>query len=142
MPRAQRVLIWILLLMEFVRGVDYLTGNQNDVGSVHPDEVGMPLVWGTACVAAASVAAVGVYFVRKSWVINGAIASFAVNLMLAWQVFEVRMLPYPWPPEDTRIIVDHVGHAAIWALVAGVVWWRGGVQRRCSEIMKEQTDGH
>lgn len=138
MSRAERALIWILLVMELVRGVDYLTGNQNNMGAGPDDGLSMPFVWGVACVVASLIALIGVLSMSRQWVINGAIASFAVNAMLAWQVFESRMLPIPWPPEDTRVIVDHLGHAAIWALIAGVVWWRGGVQRRSSEIVKEQ----
>lgn len=141
MTRALRAVVYILSFMALARGLDYVTGNEHDMGRMWADEVAMPYLWGAACLVGGVAAVAAVLFHIPGLAINAGIFNFAVNVMFAAQVVESRMSPVPWPPEDVRIPVDHLGHAALWMAVAVVVWWREGVKRRRSEIFEEKIDG-
>lgn len=141
MTRALRAFVYILSFMALARGLDYVTGNEYDLGRLWGEDVAMPYLWGAACLAGGVAAVVAVVFSFPSLAINASIFNFATNVMLAAQVVDSRMLPYPWPPEDVRIPVDHLGHAVLWLTIAVVVWWREGVLRRRSEIIEEKMSG-
>lgn len=141
MTRALRAFVYILSFMALARGLDYVTGNEYDLGRLWGEDVAMPYLWGAACLAGGVAAVVAAVFRFPGLAVNAGIFNFATNVMLAAQVAEYRMLPYPWPPEDIRITVDHLGHAVLWLTIAVVVWWREGVLRRRSEIIEENMDG-
>lgn len=137
MTRSLTAGVAILNTMLFVRGVDYSTGNVYDAaGRVFGDHIDMPGVWGASCLAISILvyAAIAVRWVQV--LKNLCLFAFGVNAMFAVQIYEARMFPVPWPPEDTRLIADHIGHAALWLLFAATIWWREGVRRRRSELLR------
>lgn len=138
MTRAMRALVIILVWIMAARGVDYVTGSTYDMGRIWGDQLTMPEMWGMACLIVAGLTVVGLVLNRPRWVANIAIGGMAVSTMFAVQIADVRM--FTWPPEDIRIITDHLGHAATWLLVAVTIHYRLGVDRRKNEIL-EEADG-
>lgn len=132
MTRALQAFIWFMWFDMFARGIDYITGNQFNTGLVD-DNLTMPEVWGAASLVTCAVLAVGMFTKRLSVVQFGAILGFAVYVMFAVQVFQVRMLPYPWPPEDVRMVAGHVSTAGMWLVVAVTLWYRRYANQKCRE---------
>lgn len=134
MNRAMQALVAIMSAVMLARGVDYLTGNSFDMGRIWGDQLGMPELWGTACVIVVILAFGGLLTKKSKLVINGALMGAAVYIMFAVQVADTRM--FAWPPEDIRLIADHIGHAAMWGLVVAVVVYREGVDKRKAAIIR------
>lgn len=134
MTRAMQALVSIMSAIMLARGVDYLTGNSFDMGRIWGDQLGMPELWGTACVLVVILAVGGLIAKKSKLVINGALLGTAVCIMFAVQVADMRM--FAWPPEDIRIIADHLGHAALWCMVVIVVTYREGVDKRKASIIR------
>lgn len=142
MTRSLKGMVWIICLMQAVRGLDYVTGNEHDMGRAWAEQLGMPVYWGLACLVASAAVVVALCAAWPRVLLNAALVSFAINAMFAVQVFDMRMSPVPWPPEDVRLIFDHIAHSALWFLVAGTIWWREGIYRRREELLdKEVIDG-
>jgi len=133
-----KVLVGILAWVMTARGIDYVSGNSYDMGRLWGDHLFMTELWGAACLIIALLSVIGLVFDRTRLVINTAVGGMAVCIMFAIQVAEVRM--FAWPPEDIRIITDHLGQAAMWLLVAVTVHYRSGVEKRKAEIL-EEADG-
>lgn len=137
MDKSLKAISTVLVFMLLVRGVDYITGDPVSASVKVSDGAEMPLYWGLACVVAAVAAAVSLLANKAAWLQNTALVCFAIYAMFAVQAFDSRMLPFPWPPEDTRLIADHIGHSVLWMLVAITIWWRKGINRRRSELLGE-----
>lgn len=138
MTRAMKALVCILIWIMTARGIDYVTGSSYDMGRLWGEHLFMPELWGAACLAIAVLSAVGVLASWPRLVANAALAGMATSVMFAVQVADMRM--FRWPPEDIRIITDHLGHAAIWLLVAVTILYRLGVEKRKAKIL-EEADG-
>ena len=130
MTRTLRLLVWLMLLELFVRSVDYVAGG---VSTVPDDNLSIPEVWGIAGAATCVVVLAGLVGKSNGVIKFGAITAFSVYAMIAFQVFEVSMLPYPWPPEDPRKAMSTLVFGLMWLTVAGVVWWRDYLERACEE---------
>lgn len=138
MTRSLKAGVAILSTMLLVRGVDYVTGNSYDTdGRVIEDNLTLPGWWGATCLLVAFLVFAALLVGRAPLVKNLCLVAFSVNVMFAVQIYESRMLPFPWPPEDIRLVADHIGHASLWLLFAATVWWREGVRRRRSELLEE-----
>lgn len=131
----------VLAAMLAVRGIDYVTGDPVSAGVRISDGAEMPLYWGWASIAASLAVAASLVFKKHTALLNSALVCFAINAMFAVQVFDPRMAPVPWPPEDTRLVFDHVGHAALWFVIAATVWWREGINRRREVILERRARG-
>lgn len=138
MTRSMKTLVGILIWIMTARGLDYVTGNSYDMGRLWGDHLTMPKLWGVACLIVAGLATIGLIFHKPRLIVNVGIAGMAVSVMFAIQVADMRMLS--WPPEDIRIITDHLGHAAIWLLVSTTIHYRLGVEKR-KELILEEADG-
>ena len=126
---------FVLAVMLGIRGLDYVTGDDVSAAVTVADGAEMPMYWGVASIIAA-VLVFGSLLLKKAGLLqNSALVCFAINAMFAVQAFATRMLPVPWPPEDTRLVADHAGHAALWLLIAVVLWWREGINRRRDVIL-------
>lgn len=134
MNRAMQALVAIMSAVMLARGIDYLTGNSFDMGRIWGDQLGMPELWGTACVLVVILSVGGLITKKSKLVINGALMGAAVCIMFAVQVADTRM--FAWPPEDIRLIADHIGHAAMWGMVVVVVVYRQGVDKRKAAIIR------
>lgn len=133
-----RVLVAILSVGMIARGVDYVSGNSYDMGRLWGDHLTIPELWGIACLIVAALALLGLALNRVGLVINAGIAGMAISVMFAVQVADMRM--FLWPPEDVRIITDHLVTAATWLLASATIHYRRGVDRRKQTIM-EEADG-
>ena len=139
MTKSLKAISTVLSLMLFVRGVDYVTGDPVSSSVKVSDGAEMPLYWGIACIVAGIAAAVSMLANKSAWLQNTALLSFAIYAMFAVQAFDTRMLPVPWPPEDTRLIADHIGHSMLWLLVAATIWWREGINRRREVLLEGRS---
>lgn len=132
MTRALRLWAWILSFELTVRSIDYLAGG--DV-VVSDDNLSVPGIWGAVGLLTAVLVLIGLVMKRSGVLKFGSIMAFAVYLMIAIQLFEVAMLPYPWPPENPRLSVTMLAFSLLWLSLAGVVWWREYVARECEKEM-------
>ncbi|UBI10039.1 hypothetical protein LA324_05370 [Corynebacterium coyleae] len=124
-----------MLVELMVRSIDYLAGGEP---SVPDDNLSIPEVWGVAGLGTCALILVGL-LVRNNAVLKlGSITAFSVYLMISIQLFEVGMLPYPWPPEDPRRSVSTLVFGFMWLTIAGVVWWRDYLERA---VEKEALSG-
>lgn len=130
---------WVLTLMLAARGVDYVTGDSFAAPVKISEGAEMPLYWGWAAISAAALVSVSLVMRHPRFLQNAALVCFAINAMFAVQAFDYRMLPVPWPPEDTRLVTDHIGHALLWFLIAAALWWREGIVRRREAILGRET---
>lgn len=135
MTRALRIWAWILLADLLVRSIDYLSGG--DV-VVPDDNLAVPEIWGVAGLVTFMVILVGLVTKSSGVLKSGAITAFAVYLMISVQMFEVSMLPYPWPPENPRLSVALLVLALLWLSLACIVWWREYVAKA---MTKEALSG-
>lgn len=142
MTRTMQAMIGILSVMMLSRGVDYITGDSIDRSPIWVENLSQPEVWGIACIVLAVTGGYAVIArcpVAGKWV---GFLGFAVNAMFAVQIWAPSMSPWPWPPEDTRLVTDHLGHAGGYAVMSLSLWWRMGVERRMQEkLEQEQLDG-
>lgn len=137
MTREGTAFAWVLNLLLLARGIDYVTGNSFDMGRIWGESVGMPIYWGTACIVTSVLVTVALLRKKFEALQFFALVAFGINVMFAVQSADYRMLPVPWPPEDFRLLGDHVGHAAMWLILAVALWWREGINRRRNEILEE-----
>lgn len=136
--RAMSALVAILSWVMVARGMDYVTGNRYDMGRLWGDHLAMPNVWGTACLFVGFTAILGLVIRKPRLVVNVGLVGMAISVMFAIQVADMRM--FEWPPEDIRIITDHLGQAASWLLVSATIHYRLGVEKRKAAIL-EEADG-
>lgn len=137
MTREGTAFAWILNLLLLLRGLDYITGDTHSMGHAWGDDLGMPMYWGTACIVTSLIVTVALVRKKLEALRFSALVAFGINTMFAVQSADYRMLPVPWPPEDFRLLGDHVGHAAMWLILAVALWWREGIDRRRNEILEE-----
>ena len=102
MTRALRFFTFMLGIALLSRGVDYTT----TVSTAH--EVTPILAWGIACLAVGALMCLSSFSEHWQLPYIAGIAAFSVYAMIAAQRFEVSMLPYPWPPQRSRVFVDLV----------------------------------
>jgi len=128
LPPAERVerfikrLTWILTFGLAIRGVDYVTGNTYSLGILKGDDgLSKPEVWGLTALVACAILVAGLIMDNGRIVQLGAVAAFAIYAMFAIQIFDMRMLPYPWPPEDIRLISQHLVAAGLWITIANEI---------------------
>ena len=138
MTRAMSALVAILSWVMVARGMDYVTGNRFDMGRVWGDHLTMPELWGAACLFVGLTAILGLVINKPRLVVNIGLVGMAISVMFAIQVADMRM--FEWPPEDIRIITDHLGQAASWLLVSTTIHYRLGVEKRKAAIL-EEADG-
>ncbi len=130
MTRALRIWVWVLLSDLLVRSIDYLSGG--DI-SVPDDNLAVPEIWGAASLATFLVVLTGLLLKNSAVLKFGSITAFSVYLMVAIQMFEVAMLPYPWPPENPRLSVTLFVISTLWLSIACIVWWREYVSKECEK---------
>lgn len=135
MNKSLMAFAWVLSTMLAVRGLDYVTGDSFSASFRISDGAEMPLYWGWASLIAAALVMGSLVLKRARLLQNSALVCFAINAMFAVQAFAYRMLPVPWPPEDTRLVADHIGHSLLWLLIAVTLWWREGIVRRKEAIL-------
>lgn len=126
MTKAIRAFVWLMTFDLVVRSIDYITGSDEFVPD---DKLPIPEVWGVAGLLTAVILVVGVVRRHNPTLKLGAIVAFSVYLMIAVQLFEKAMLPYPWPPENPRVSVTLLIFSLMWLTVAIVVWWREYIER-------------
>lgn len=136
--RTLRTLVLLLSLVAIVTGADYLTGNSYHMGRVWGDEYATPLVWGIACLVTATIALSAVAAMKPKVLVFAACLGASVYAMFAIQIADARM--FAWPPEDIRLIADHIGQSLTWALVGVTTFYRHGVEIR-KEAILEEADG-
>lgn len=139
MTLALQAYIWFLLVDAVARGVDYLTGPPENLDFLTDDDLGMPHVWGAALLVSSVIVAYGLVRKKLTVVQFGSVVSAAVYFMLAFQMFEGRMLPFPWPPEDVRVVATQLSAAGMWAVSGATIWWREGIRKRCEEAENSQV---
>ena len=140
MTRAVRAIISLLTFELFVRSVDYLTGDSYSERRVE-DNLSVPEVWGLFGLAAVFIVVLGLLSKRTGVVQAGCITAFSIYTMFAVQIFEFRMLPIPWPPEDTRLLTSHITFAGLWLLMALVIWWRAYIAKKCVDELDRKVQG-
>lgn len=135
MNKTLMAFAWVLTTMLAVRGIDYVTGDSAAAPVKVSEGAEMPMYWGWASLVATVLVMGSLVLKKASFLQNSALVCFAINAMFAVQAFDFHMLPAPWPPEDTRLVTDHIGHALLWLLIAVALWWREGVVRRRDVIL-------
>ena len=135
MTSALRTLLLILSFTSAVRGIDFVTGSEFVAARGWGDESTMPLLWGAASIGTGVYGALAAVLNSPRQAINAGLVGMAVSATFAIQVFEMRMLPLPWPPQDARVVADYLGHSALWLLTAGTAFYRKGVDERRHEIL-------
>lgn len=138
MNKSLRALVVLISLVAIVTGVDYVTGNSYHMGRVWGDEYTTPLLWGVACLITATISLVGIATSKPKVLIFASCLGASVYAMFAVQIADIRM--FAWPPEDIRLIANHIGQSFIWALVGVTTFYRYGVDLR-KEIILEEADG-
>lgn len=128
MNRALRALTWLMLAKLFTRSLDYVTGTQ---AAIPDDGLQSSEVWGLAGLVASVIVFFGLMASKNLAVKLGAILTFAIYTMIGVQMFELSMLPIPWPPEDPRLSLNFIFDGAMWLAIAVIVWWREGIEREC-----------
>lgn len=139
MTLTMRGIVAALSAIAFLRGVDYLTNDRPLIGTNQSELVAMPHLWGAAFLVAAGF---GVFAVFKNTLLsamNFGVVGAAITAMFAIQVFQMDMLPYPWPPEDIRVFGDGVGLSVLFEIVALSSSYRMGVDRRKRELIGEMN---
>jgi len=122
-----------------VRGVDYVTGDTFPLTSLLHD-VSSPEVWGIACILTGALMWASLPLKGWKWAYTANIVSFAVYVMLAVQIFDVRMIPYPWPPEDIRVITDLLAFAAFSITLSITIQYRESVKARKHQIVTATSE--
>ena len=140
MTRAVKAVVWLLAIELFVRSIDYLTGDTYSTGQIE-DNLSMPVVWGATGLAAVTVVLFGLLLKKPFVVQTGSLIPFAIYVMFAFQIFEMRMLPHPWPPEDTRLVASHLTFAGLWLTTAITIWWREYIAKRKKEELDRKVRG-
>lgn len=140
MTRAVRAIISLLAFELFVRSVDYLTGDSYDSRNIE-DNLSVPEVWGLFGLAAVFIVVLGLWSNRLGIVQTGCVTAFSIYTMFAVQVSDLRMLPIPWPPEDTRLLASHITFAGLWLLMALVIWWRAYIAEKCTDELDRKVQG-
>ena len=123
MSRAVRFVSFMLGLALFSRGVDYVTGEREH-------EVTPIFAWGIACTVVGLAFCVSAFSKRWQVPYFCGIASFSVYTVIALQRFEMRMLPYPWPPDGNRAFVDLIVLGALSLCVSVTIQYRESVAAR------------
>lgn len=137
MTLTMRGIVAVLSSIMFLRGVDYLSNDRPLIGTNQSELVTMPHLWGAAFLVAAGF---GVFAALKNTLlsaVNFGVVGAAITAMFAIQVFQMDMLPYPWPPEDIRVLGDGVGLSTLFVVVALSSSHRMGVDKRKRELIGE-----
>ena len=135
---VNKTLRTLLSLVAIATVIDYVTGNSYHMGRVWGDEYSTPLLWGIACLITATIALVGIATSKPKVLIFASCLGASVYAMIAVQIADIRM--FAWPPEDIRLIANHVGQSFTWALVGVATYYRHGVDLR-KEAILEEADG-
>lgn len=126
MTRTMQLLLLVGALQLVARGTDLLFSPVS--GEIARDMGGAQgAVWGITCLIAAAVVLVGL--LRRSPVVavQGSLIGFAIYGMFAWFVVDDTILAYP--PDNWRILADHVAKSTFWLIFAVSVSFRHGVHK-------------
>lgn len=125
MTRTLRIITALLTFQLFARGLDYATGNPNQgVGAFQVESLDPPMVWGTVCVLASAITAVGLI---KNWnrlIRDGAVFTSAIYLVFAVMVIDDISFH---PLDDWRFFTGYITSAGVWATIAFAVTIRMAV---------------
>lgn len=138
MTRTMQALLAAMAFPSLWRAIDYTTGNSYQLGREWGEELYLPMLWGAACAIIALGGFIAAFTRSYTIGINTSILGMAVYVMFAVTVFQTRMLPYPWPPEDVRLVSDHLASSAIWGILGLSLLFRRGVERKKSELLRGQ----
>lgn len=138
MNRAMTAMVAIMATVSAFWGLDFVTGDSYHLGDAWGAALSTPQLWGIAHLVTSAIAAGGVLLRHAKTTIFASLVGAATNFMLAVQVADAQM--FAWPPEDIRLMVNHLGQGAIWLMAAVVIFFRHGVERR-KEIILEEADG-
>lgn len=125
MTRTLRIITALLTFQLFARGLDYATGNPNQgVGAFQVESLDPPIVWGTVCLIASAITAVGLI---KNW--NRVIRDGAVFISAIYLVFAVMVIDdiHLHPLDDWRFFTGHITSSGVWATIAFAVTIRMAV---------------
>lgn len=125
MTRTLRIITALLTFQVFARGLDYATGNpQQGVGAFQVESLDPPIVWGTVCILASVITAVGLI---KNW--NRLIRDGAVFISAIYLVFAVMVIDdiHLHPLDDWRFFTGYITSAGVWATIAFAVTIRMAV---------------
>lgn len=116
MTRTLRLITALLAFQLFSRGLDYVTGNPHQgVGAFQVESLSPPMVWGSVCIAAAIMVAVGLAVGRDRVTRDGAVLTSAVYLIFAVMVIEDISVE---PLDDWRFFTGYLCSAGVWATIA------------------------
>lgn len=121
------------------RFVDYITGEDYQAGFIQVDNLYTPIVWAYACLC---MFALFLFAAVTGWYKAGIYAGLfgnAVFLMFASQIYQVSMLPWPWPPENPRLVVNDLVDAAVCLILAVSIWYRNQVAAE-KVLLKEKRE--
>lgn len=125
MTRTLRIITALLTFQLFARGLDYATGNPHSgAGVFQVESLDPPVVWGTVCLIASTITAVGLV---KNWnrlIRDGAVFIAAIYLVFAVMVIEDINLN---PLDDWRFFTSYITSAGVWATIAFAVTIRMAV---------------
>lgn len=121
------------------RSLDYLTGDTFPHNR-QSHEVTSPEIWGIACAISGSLMVTAAFSKNWKFPYFAGIVSFAVYLMVAVQIFDARMLPYPWPPEDHRIVVDLLVYAYLSLVLSITIQYRESVKAKKKQIVNQVSE--
>ena len=125
MTRTLKVITALLTFQLFARGLDYVTGNPHSgTGVFQVESIDPPIVWGTVCLIASTITAVGL---MKNWnrlVRDGAVCVSAIYLVFAAMVVvDINLNPM----DDWRFFTSYITSAGVWATIALAVTIRMAV---------------
>lgn len=135
MTTGLRVLVTLFSINALVAALDYATGNDYQTTPVESPDT-LPLVWALSLTAVGVLSLAGVWTRFNGLAKIGALAGTWTYLLFAFTVWDHRMWPVPWPPEDIRLPFNHATTAAVWLLVVVLVVFRQHVERD-KEIIRE-----
>lgn len=139
MTRTVRAIYGVVSVAWLTRFVDYSTGDDYKAGFIQVDNLYTPLVWSIACLCMFFLFLFAAISGRYRAGIYAGLFGHAVFLMLASQIFQRSMLPYPWPPEDPRLVASNLVNGSICLILAASVWYRNRVHKE-KLILKEQRE--
>lgn len=126
MTRTMQLLLLVGALQLVARGTDLLFSPV--LGPVPLDAAdGRDAVWGVASLIAAAVVLVGVLRRSPAVAVQGSLIGFAIYGMFAWLVVGSTVLADP--PDNWRILADHLFHSAFWLICAVSISFRHGVYK-------------
>lgn len=116
MTRTLRLITALLTFQLFARGLDYVTGNPSTgTGVFQVESLNPPLVWGTVCIFASLMIAIGLATGRNRITRDGAVLTAAVYLIFAIMVTgDINLSPL----DDWRFFTSYLTLCGVWSTIA------------------------